>query len=100
MRIRFANKRLRGLYVSASAPKGLDHDAHKAYCDKVRLIATAPNEQDLRNLKSLRYEKLKGTRSGQWSIRVNKQWRLILRPEQGHDSTTTIVIEELTKHYT
>ena len=51
------------------------------------------DEQDLRSLKSLRYEKLKGARFGQHSLRLNKQWRLILRPEQNQDGTTTAVVE-------
>ena len=99
MNIKFADKHLCDLYEATSAPKGSSPDVHKAYCDKVRLIQHATNEQDLRSMKSLRYEKLKGARSGQHSLRLNKQWRLILHPEQNQDGTTTIVIENITNHY-
>lgn len=41
--------------------------------------------------KGLRYEKLKGNRSGQHSMRLNSQFRLILRIE-GDTATKTVVI--------
>lgn len=50
----------------------------KATRRKLQLLAAAKDERDLRNLKSLNFEKLKGKRSNQRSIRINKQFRLIL----------------------
>lgn len=41
------------------------------------MIAAAPSTQDLRKLKSLRFEQLKGDRAGQCSMRLNDQFRLI-----------------------
>ncbi|MGQ7848821.1 type II toxin-antitoxin system RelE/ParE family toxin [Granulosicoccus sp. 3-233] len=35
--------------------------------------------QDLRELRSNRFEALIGKRKGQYSIRINKQWRLCFR---------------------
>lgn len=40
--------------------------------------------EDLRLPPSNRLERLKGTRNGQWSIRINDQWRVRFRFEQGH----------------
>ena len=42
---------------------------------------------DLRIPPQNRLEKLKGDRAGQWSIRINRQWRLCLRwtPSGAHD---------------
>lgn len=98
MHIRFGDKKLQSLYEATSPPKGYSLEVHKAFCDKVRLLQRAASMQDLRNLKSLRYEKLKGPRAGQFSLRLNRQLRLIVRPE--HDnSAIVLVIEELTKHY-
>ena len=52
-------------------PQGLQpRSAQRALCDKVRLIQRAPNKQDLRNLKSLRYEKLNGPRAGHFDHRA------------------------------
>jgi proteic killer suppression protein len=44
---------------------------------KLVVLRAAPDERTLRNWKSLHYEKLEGNRSGQRSIRLNKQWRLV-----------------------
>ena len=41
-------------------------------------IRAAADERDLRALKSLRFEKLKGNRAHQHSLRLNDQWRLVL----------------------
>ena len=38
---------------------------------------------DLRLPPSNRLERLKGNRIGQWSIRINNQWRVCFRFEQG-----------------
>jgi|SRR5690606_12423888 len=44
----------------------------------VTLIRNAKDERDFYALKSLRYEKLRGSRQHQRSMRLNKQWRLII----------------------
>jgi len=43
---------------------------------KLDRIITAQNLQDLRSPPSNRLEKLRGDRDGQWSIRINNQWRI------------------------
>jgi len=48
------------------------------YRKRLQTIRSAPDERDLYALKSLHFEKLKGQRSHQHSIRLNDQWRLIL----------------------
>ena len=42
------------------------------------VIRQAMDERDLYQMKGLRFEKLKGARAHQRSMRLNKQWRLIL----------------------
>jgi proteic killer suppression protein len=44
---------------------------------KLVVIRAAPDERTLRNWKSLHFEKLSGDRDGQFSIKLNKQWRLV-----------------------
>ena len=48
------------------------------YRKRLQTIRSAPDERDLYALKSLHFEKLKGQRSHQHSMRLNDQWRLIL----------------------
>lgn len=54
---------------------------------KLRMLDAATSLEDLRVPPANRLEKLKGGRAGQWSIRVNDQWRLCFRWRDGdaHD---------------
>ncbi|GAA4401918.1 type II toxin-antitoxin system RelE/ParE family toxin [Tsukamurella soli] len=53
---------------------------------KMQLIDAAGNVNDLRIPPGNRLEKLSGVRSGQHSIRINDQWRLCFRWDDGaHD---------------
>jgi len=46
---------------------------------------------DLRNPPGNRLEALKGDRKGQWSIRINSQWRLCFRWKDGDANDVEIV---------
>ena len=46
---------------------------------KLQMIDAAHAIEDLRIPQSNRLEKLSGDRAGQWSIRINKQWRICFR---------------------
>ena len=46
---------------------------------------------DLRVPPANRLEKLRGSREGQWSIRVNDQWRVCFRWKDGHAFDVEIV---------
>lgn len=43
---------------------------------KLRVLDVARQLEDLRIFPGNRLEKLKGDRQGQWSIRINEQWRI------------------------
>ena len=49
-----------------------------AFFEVMTLIDSAPDERTLYDLKSLHFEKLKGKRKHERSLRLNKQWRLIV----------------------
>lgn len=51
----------------------------KSYRKRITQIESAVSRQDLYVLKSLRLEKLKGSRKDQHSMRINNQYRLIVR---------------------
>jgi proteic killer suppression protein len=46
---------------------------------KLRQLDAASSMDDLRNPPGNRLEALKGDRKGQWSIRINDQWRICFR---------------------
>ena len=60
---------------------------------KINFLRGATDERDLRNWKSLHYEKLKGNREGQRSIRLNKKWRLIFSMDENGDHPVITVLE-------
>jgi proteic killer suppression protein len=51
---------------------------------KLRILNNAKCLQDLRIPPNNRLEALKGDREGQYSIRINRQWRICFRWSQGH----------------
>jgi len=50
---------------------------------KLRLINAASKVDDLRVPPGNRLERLRGERAGQWSIRINDQWRIVFRWAEG-----------------
>jgi proteic killer suppression protein len=78
MEVRFADEDLQRLEVDPDFNAGFADEIVVAYRKRLQLIRAAPDERDFYALKSLHYEKLSGKRSHQKSMRLNKQWRLIL----------------------
>jgi toxin HigB-1 len=50
---------------------------------RLQILDVAKNLEDLRGLRSNRLEALKGDRAGQFSIRVNDQWRVCFEWKDG-----------------
>ena len=63
----------------------------RAALRKLRMLASAETLDDLRVPPGNRLERLRGDRSGQFSIRINEQWRICFRWEAGHASEVEIV---------
>lgn len=58
---------------------------------KLRMINQARIVQDLQIPPGNRLEQLSGDLSGFWSIRINQQWRIIFRWEEGQKHQVKIV---------
>ena len=94
MRLEFDDEDLRRLYEEpAFHLKKIGPELTKAYRKKVGIIVSAEDERDLYAMKSLHLEKLAGDREGQHSIRLNDQWRLILKLNKQPDGTIVAIIE-------
>jgi toxin HigB-1 len=65
---------------------------------KLRILRNAADERELYAMKSLHYEKLDGARQGQRSIRLNEQWRMIIRVDQ-ECQPVELVLLEISNHY-
>lgn len=73
----------------------------KAFRKRLYQIRQAKNTADLRVIKSLHFEKLKGKKyEGKYSIRLNISYRLIFRIENNEISRLEVIcIEEINNHY-
>ena len=98
MRFEFARKKLEALYYRRNETGGFGRDVVRAFRKVMQVIASATDERDLRALRSLRFEKLRGDRKGQHSLRLNDQWRLIVTIRQDADGRTIVVIEIVDYH--
>ncbi len=94
MNVRHDDRKLERLETDVTFRiKRFGPDVTKAFRKVMAWIRAAKDEQAFYNLKSLHYEKLRGSRAGQHSLRLNDQWRLILRIELQHDGNVVVVIE-------
>lgn len=93
MRIEFRDEDLARLYVEADfrIPQ-LGRDLTKQFRKKVYFLQRAADLRDLYNYRALHFEKLQGEREGQHSIRLNKQWRLVLELEEDADGHLLIIV--------
>lgn len=69
----------------------LPFDIQAVALRKLRLINAARRIDDLRMPPGNRLEPLKGNRGGQWSIRINDQWRIAFRWSEGGAEDVAIV---------
>jgi proteic killer suppression protein len=65
-------------------PKRLPNNIWRRAARKLVLINAAEDVSELRVPPGSRLEKPKGDRSGQWSIRVNDQWRVCFKWREGN----------------
>jgi proteic killer suppression protein len=65
--------------------------ARQAY-RRLEILDAALSLDDLRALRSNRLEALKGDRAGQYSIRINMQWRICFEWPRGSQGPTNVEI--------
>jgi toxin HigB-1 len=78
MRFTFKTRKLLQLYEEDKGAAKYDAGAVTAFFEVMAIIDSTPDERTLYGLKSLHFEKLKGKRKHERSLRLNKQWRLIV----------------------
>jgi len=97
MRFVFQSSDLERVYVTGTHPKW-HPNLVKAFIRVVRTISQAPDERTLRGLKVLHMETLHGGRDGQYSVRVNDQYRLIYTIERDDDGNLLLIIDVVDYH--
>ena len=76
-----------GEFVSAF--QGFEEQAAK----RLAILNAAPSLDTLRTLPSNRLEALRGAREGQYSIRINRQWRICFTWTDGPGPTDVEIVD-------
>jgi proteic killer suppression protein len=97
MRFYFKTDDLKSLYHTGYG-MNIHPNVVKAFIKVVRIIDTAQDERDLRAAKGRRMEKLAGDREGQYSVRLNDQYRLIFTVERDDEGNYVFIIEMIDYH--
>jgi proteic killer suppression protein len=92
MLLRHADRKLQRLEEDPSYQAGLAENIVTAFRRRLQAIRAAVNENDLRALKSLHFEKLKGDRKDEYSMRINDQFRLVFTIEKGKHGNTLVIL--------
>jgi proteic killer suppression protein len=98
MKYRHADRVLRRIDEEPAYMGGYSSHVVKLFRARMQFIRASLNENDLRSSRSLHFEKLKGKRQHQRSIRLNDQYRLILEIETCEDGNVVVVKEIVDYH--
>jgi proteic killer suppression protein len=90
--VEFASKELVQLEAEKDFKGGFPAGAVRGFRKVMQLIRAAMDERDFAAMRSLHFEKLKGNRSCEWSMRLNKQWRLILQIKEAKPKNVIRII--------
>lgn len=92
MEVEFADPDLDRLERDPRYTGGFGQAIVRSFRKKMQILRAATEDRDLHALRGLNFEKLSGTRSHQHSIRLNKQWRLIVEMSGGNPERKVRVI--------
>lgn len=98
MEVEFDDHDLDRLETDPQFTAGLSQEIVRAYRKRMQQIRAFRDERDFMSVKSLHFEKLKGNRAGQHSIRLNLQWRLALEIRGSHPCKVVGIIEIVDYH--
>lgn len=102
MEVYFNNSNLEKLYegLPLSGKLRYNKEVIEKFRIKVELLKNAENTNELRAIRSLNFEALKGDKKGLYSIRVDLKYRLEFTIEKNRIQLSEIIfIEDLSNHY-
>jgi toxin HigB-1 len=98
MEVEFGDDELRSLATVAGYTGSWSLPIVKAYRKRVQSILAAVDERDLRFPGGNHFEKLRGERGHQHSLRLNDQWRLIIEIRR-KDAKTIVRLVEIADYH-
>ena len=88
----FGSPETEALWIGdAGGSRGLPSDIRKAAMRKLAYLDSAIDLRDLRSPPGNRLESLTGDLAGHFSIRVNDQWRIVFRWQEGQPHDVRVV---------
>src|SRR5262245_52387178 len=98
MDVTFKDQSLDRLEIDAAYSAGLGGDLVRSYRKAMQHIRAAKDERTFYSRRSYHFEKLKGNREGQYSLRLHDQWRLIVELHGEAPNKTVHVVEIIDYH--
>ena len=95
MIVSYRDKRTRR-FANGETVQAFQGFARQAY-KRLEILDAATGLEDLRTLPSNRLEALSGDRSGQYSIRINAQWRICFEWKEGEPEPGNVEIVDYHK---
>lgn len=92
MEINFKDGIYERLETDPSFDAGFAASIVRMYRKRIQMIRAASDERTFYAMKSLHSEQVKGKREGQYSMRLNEQWRLILEFVKTDQNKTVVVV--------
>ncbi len=106
MRVRFKITELTRLYstplIDLKGKQKYSYEVIAQFKKKVIIMLTIKTVSELKEHRGLNFERLKGSLSDFFSIRLNKQYRLLFRVVEESENEIVveeIIITEISKHY-
>jgi proteic killer suppression protein len=98
MDVTFADSSMDRLEADATFSAGFGDGLVKAYRKAMQHIRAASDERTFYSRRAFSFEKLLGRRDGQYSMRLNDQWRLIVELH-GSSPNKVVHIIEITDYH-
>jgi toxin HigB-1 len=98
MDFEFRNETLKLLATDKNFTAGFSPAVVLQFRKLMQAIEAAPDERVFYAMKSLHYEKLKGDRTGQSSMRLNGRWRLVVQLVKKPSGKMVAIIEIVDYH--
>jgi len=89
----FRDAWLRAFFVDDVRSRHIPSDIEDRLFRKIQMLDDAVTDQDLRIPPSNHFEKLRGHLDSYHSIRVNRQWRLIFRWDEGRSEIRDLYLD-------
>ena len=96
MELIFKNKKIEKIYETWDS-RDFSNEIVIKFIQKINILKNIKNINDLRNLRSLNFEKMKNYKVWDYSIRINKSYRIIFNIIW--DEIKILEITDLNNHY-